>query len=71
MDFPDGSAGKDCLQCGRSGFNPWVGKIPSSSYTVQYSGTENSMDCDLNQIPYDYRVEVTNVLKGLVLIDSA
>ena len=26
---------------------------------------------DLNQIPYDYRVEVTNRFKGLDLIDSA
>ena len=27
-DFPDGSEGKSiCLQCGRPGFNPWVGKI--------------------------------------------
>ena len=28
-DFPVGSDGKSiCLQCRRSGFNPWVGKIP-------------------------------------------
>ena len=28
LDFPGGSDGKSiCLQCGRSGFNPWVGKI--------------------------------------------
>ena len=35
LDFKDntgdfalgGSDGKVCLQCGRSGFNPWVGKI--------------------------------------------
>ena len=26
---------------------------------------------DLNQIPYGYTVEVTNIFKGLVLIDSA
>ena len=27
--FPDSSVGKKiCLQCGRSGFDPWVGKIP-------------------------------------------
>ena len=27
-DFPGGSEGKSiCLQCGRPGFNPWVGKI--------------------------------------------
>ena len=30
MDFPGGSDGKVsvCLQCGRPGFGPWVGKIP-------------------------------------------
>ena len=28
-DFPGGSDGKSvCLQCGRTGFDPWVGKIP-------------------------------------------
>ena len=28
-DFPGGSDVKSiCLQCGRPGFNPWVGKIP-------------------------------------------
>ena len=26
--FPGGSDGKVCLQCGRAGFDPWVGKIP-------------------------------------------
>ena len=36
-----------CLQCGRPGFNPWVGKIPwrGKGYPLQYSGLENSMDC--------------------------
>ena len=29
MDFPGGSDGKSiCLQCGRPGFDPWLGKIP-------------------------------------------
>ena len=28
LGFPGGSAGKDCVQCGRLEFNPWVGKIP-------------------------------------------
>ena len=28
MGFPCGSAGKNRLQCGRPGFDPWVGKIP-------------------------------------------
>ena len=26
--FPGSSDGKECPQCGRSGFNPWVRKIP-------------------------------------------
>ena len=26
--FPGGSDGRVCLQCGRPGFHPWVGKIP-------------------------------------------
>ena len=26
--FQGGSAGKDCLQCERPGFDPWIGKIP-------------------------------------------
>ena len=49
------------LQCGRLGFNPWVGKSPQrrsspgedlleksfleNSCPLQYSGLENSMDC--------------------------
>ena len=35
------------LQCRRSGFDPWVGKIPGEGkgYQLQYSGLENSMDC--------------------------
>ena len=34
------------LQCGRSGFHPWVGKDPGEGqgYTFHYSGLENSMD---------------------------
>ena len=28
MCFPGGSNGRDCLQCRRPGFNPWVRKIP-------------------------------------------
>ena len=29
LGFPGGSDSKSvCLQCGRPGFNPWVGKIP-------------------------------------------
>ena len=35
------------LQCGRPGFNPWVGRSPGEGkgYPLQYSGLENSMDC--------------------------
>ena len=37
-----------CLQCGRPGFDSWVGKIllekGKKGYTHQYSGLENSMD---------------------------
>ena len=32
------------LQCGRPGFDPWVGKIPCFSYLYQYSGLANSME---------------------------
>ena len=31
--------------------------------------TTRPLRCDLNQIPYDYTVEVTNRCKGLDLID--
>ena len=36
-----------CLQYGRPGFDPWVGKIPGEGkgYPLQYSGLENSLDC--------------------------
>ena len=38
---------KNCLQYGRPGFDPWVGKIPwrRKGYPLQYSGLENSMNC--------------------------
>ena len=32
--------------------------------------TSRPFRCDLNQIPYDFTVEVTNRFKGLDLIDS-
>ena len=32
--------------------------------------TARTIGYDLNQIPYDYTVEVTNRFKGLVLIDG-
>ena len=35
-----------CLQCGRPGFDPWLGRSPGegNGSPVQYSGLENSMD---------------------------
>ena len=35
------------LQCGKPGFNPWLGRSPGEwkGYPLQYSGMENSMDC--------------------------
>ena len=108
---------KVCLQCRRTGLDPWVGKIPwrrkwqpipvlllEESYGVRrlvgYSPwgckeldtterlhfhftfiakfrlklkkvgkTTRPFRYDLNQIPYDYTVEVRNRFKGLDLID--
>ena len=45
--FPGGSDSKSvCLQCGRPGFNPWVGKTPGegNGNPLQYSCLENPMD---------------------------
>ena len=33
-----------CLQCGRPGFDPWVGKATQPRSPLQYSGLDNSMD---------------------------
>ena len=44
--FPGGSDGKSvCLQCGRPGFDPWVGKVPGeeNGNSLQYSYLENPM----------------------------
>ena len=39
-DFPGGSDGKSiCLQCGRPGFDPWVGKIPLEKAMATHSST--------------------------------
>ena len=39
------SRSRICLQCGRPGFDPWVGKIPwRRERLLQYSGLGNSMD---------------------------
>ena len=53
LDLPYGSAGKEIhLQCGRLGFDPWVGKSPGEGkgYPLQYSGLENSMDCTVHRV---------------------
>ena len=40
MNFPGGSDGKSiCLQCGRPGFDPWVGKIPLEKEMATHSST--------------------------------
>ena len=47
LSFPHGSDGKSiCLQCGRPGFDPWVGKIlwRWKCNPLQYSCLENFMD---------------------------
>ena len=36
---------------------------------IEVGKTNRSLCYDLNQIPYDYTVEVTNRFKGLDLID--
>ena len=53
LGFPCGSAGKEItLQCGRPGFDPWIGKSPGEGkgYPLQYSGLENSMDCIVHRV---------------------
>ena len=42
--------------------NPDLKKIGKTTRSFRY---------DLNQIPYDYTVEVTNIFKGLDLIECA
>ena len=43
---------KNCLQCRRPGFDPWVGKIPwrRERLPLQYSDLENSMDCTVHGV---------------------
>ena len=43
--------------------------IPGDQYSHGYSPFELELKYDLNQIPYDYTVEVRNRFKGLDLID--
>ena len=50
--FPSCSASKDCLQCGRPEFDPWVGKTPwrRERLPLQYSGLENYVDCTVHAV---------------------
>ena len=65
-----------CLQCGRPGFNPWVGKIPCrrQGYPLQYSGLENSMDCIVHGFPKsrtrlsDFHFHFSPFIKELVKV---
>ena len=44
--------------------------LPNSDLKLKKVGkTTRSFRYDLNQIPYDYTVEVRNIFKGLDLID--
>ena len=55
MDFPGGSDYKRiCLQCGRPGFDPWVGKTPGegNGNPFQYSCLENPMDGQRSLVDY-------------------
>ena len=47
LGFPGGSSGKEYLQHGRPGFDPWVGKIPwrRNGYPLQDPSLGNSMNC--------------------------
>ena len=46
----------------------WLSSSSSSSFSISYT---RPFRYDLNQIPYDYTVEVRNRFKGLDLLDSA
>ena len=49
MGFPGGSAGKESTyNVGDLGLIPGLGRSPGEGkgYPLQYSGLENSMDCD-------------------------
>ena len=58
-DFPGASDCKSiCLQCGRPGFDLWVGKSPGEGkgYPFQYSGLENPMDYSLSSVQFSRSV---------------
>ena len=44
--------------------------LPNSDNLKKVGKTTRPFRYDLNQIPYDYTVEVTNIFKGLDLIDK-
>ena len=53
LGFPCGSAGKESARsAGNLGSIPGLGKSPGkgTSYPLQYSGLENSMDCTVHRI---------------------
>ena len=45
--------------------------LPNSDNLNKVGKTTRPFRYDLNQIPYDYTVEVTNIFKGLDLIDKS
>ena len=49
----------------RPGLDPWVGKIPWLKLK-KVGKTTRPFRYDLNQIPYDYTVEVRNRFKGMI-----
>ena len=57
---PEADCGSD-HECLIAKFRLNLKKVRKTTRTIGY---------DLNQIPYDYTVEVTNRFKGLVLIDG-
>ena len=53
MAFPHGSAVKEsACNVGDLGSIPWLGGSPGegNSYSLQYSGLENSMDCIVHEV---------------------
>ena len=51
LGLPGGSKGKDCLQCRRPQFNPWVGKIPGGGHGNSLSKESACNVGDLGLIP--------------------
>ena len=51
LGLPGGSKGKDCLQCRRPQFNPWVGKIPGGGHGNSLSKESACNVGDLGLVP--------------------